>query len=161
MEPILYGFTSDKMRASIFKLYRPNLVQIIKDVSKSDYNDMRDKLKQKEIIPHEFKTSLDHFDNKNITQIATEEEIMNIILHKEELVLKELSKHTIPLDIFSKGIKDSLSKLHMDTVNKYNEEVVVYPGDIKNIPDVDFKIDELGLFIQLYGFTMEDKSHKK
>ena len=30
LEPVLYGFTSDKLRAAIFKLYRPKLKEVIK-----------------------------------------------------------------------------------------------------------------------------------
>lgn len=157
LDPILYGFTSDKLRASIFKLYRPNLVQVIKDVSKSEYNEMRDKLKRKEIIPHEFQTSIDHFGTRMVSQIATEEEILHILLNKEELVLNELSKHTAPIEIFKKGIQKDLKVINMDVVEKYAEEVVVIPGDEKHVPELPFKIDELGLFIQLYGFTMTHK----
>lgn len=161
LEPVLYGFTSDKLRAAIFKLYRPKLIQVIKDVSKSEYADMRNTLQRKEIIPHEFETSVEHFGSRKVSQIATEEEVMNIILHKEELVLKELSKHSVPLEIFTKSIQKTLSTLYMDTINSYDEEVVVYPWDKKNMPKVNFRVDELGLFVQLYGFTMREKSYKK
>lgn len=163
LESVLYGFTSDKLRAAIFRLYRPKLKQIIKDVPKKDYNEMRDKLRGKEIIPHEFETRNDHFGSKKVSQIATEHEVMNIILHKEELALKELSKYTLPIEIFSSDMRKDLRRVYMDTVNRYCEEVVVYPGDIKNIPELNFKIDELGLFVQLYGHLMthETKKEKK
>lgn len=162
LEPVLYGFTSDKLRAAIFRLYRPKLKQVIKDVSKKDYNNMRDKLRGKEIIPHEFETRNDHFGSTKVSQIATEHEVMNIILHKEELVLKELSKHTISTEIFVSDVKKSLKTLKMDYVNKYWEEVLIYPGDRKTVLNPEFKIDELGLFVQLYGHLMgHDEKEKK
>lgn len=161
LDPVLYGFTSDKLRATIFKLYRPNLIQVIKEVSKSKYIEMKDTVRGKEIIPHEFETSSGHFGKRKVSQIATEEEIMNIILHKDELVLKELSKYSVPVEIFTSDIQRSLVHLHMDTTNAYGEEIIVYPGDIRHIPDIDFNVDELGLFVQLYGFTMQEKTRKK
>lgn len=162
LEPVLYGFTSDKLRAAIFKLYRPKLKQIIKDVPKKDYNEMRDKLRGKEIIPHEFETRNNHFGKTKVSQIATEHEVMNIILHKEELVLQELSKHTLPLEIFTTDMRKTLKKLYMDSVNRCWEEVVIYPGDRKTLPKVRFKVDELGLFVQLYGYMMNhDEKQKK
>lgn len=161
LEPVLYGFTSDKLRASIFRLYRPKLKQVIKDVQKKEYNEMRDKLRGKEIIPHEFETRSNHFGKMKVSQIATEDEIVNIILHKEELVLKELSKYSLPIEIFSGDTKKQLKRLYMDTINRYGEEVIVYPADFKTIPEVSFKVDELGLFVQLYGFMMENEKRDK
>lgn len=158
LEPVLYGFTSDKLRAAIFKLYRPNLREIQKDISKDDYNEMLDKLQKKEIIPHQFKTSSDHFDTMKVSQVATHGEVMSIILHKEELLLQELSKHAVPLAIFTKGNKKVLKKVYMDTVLSYAEEIERLPFDPKNaIPKSTFDVDELGLFVQLYGHTMNKK----
>ena len=161
LEPVLYGFTSDKLRADIFKLYRPKLKQIIKDVPKKDYNEMRDKLRGKEIIPHEFETRNNHFGSTKVSQIATEHEVMNIILHKEELVLQELSKHTLPIEIFASDTKKALKRLQMESVNKYLEEIIIYPGDRKSIPELKFKVDELGLFVQLYGYMMNHEEKEK
>lgn len=160
LEPVLYGFTSDKLRAAIFKLYRPKLKEVIKDVSKKDYTEMKDKLRGKEIIPHDFQTRNDHFGIGKVSQIATEHEVMNIILHKEELVLKELSKYTLPLEIFSSDMRKNLRRIYMDIVNKYWEEIILYPGDNKNIPYWKFKVDELGLFVQLYGYMMSNDKKK-
>lgn len=154
LEPYLYGYTTDKLHAEMFHLYRPQLCEIVKDVKKEEYVDMVDKIPGKRIIPHEFKTSRNRFGKDKVLQIATEDEVMNIILHKEELVLRELSKYAFPTDLFTGEMKEALENLHMDTVYKWNEEVAIYPWDTKMKPDFGFEIDELGLFVQLYGHTI-------
>lgn len=161
LEPVLYGFSSDKLRAAIFKLYRPKLAQVVKDISKKEYNEMRDSLKGKEIIPHEFETASDHFGKMKVAQIATEDEVINIILHKDELVLRELSKHTLPLELFRPEVRKYLKELDMHIVNRYGEQVQIYPGDYEELPKLSFRVDELGLFVQLYGDMMNDKISSK
>lgn len=161
LEPVLYGYTHDKLRASIFRLYRPRLHQVVKEVKKSEYADMMDKMPGRQIIPYEFRTSDNHFGNQKVSQIATETEITSILLYKDELVMNELSKHSFPLELFSQDVQKSLRFLHMDTVNKWQEEVIVIPGDTKTMEHMNFEVDELGLFVQLYGHTMEDRKRRQ
>lgn len=158
LEPVLYGYTDDKLRASIFQLYRPNLIEIKKDISRTEYNDVKDTLRNKEIIPHEFSTGKNHFNTTKVMQVATVEEVLNIVLHKEDIVLRELSKYVLPIEIFSDKVQKALRSIGYDEVLRYQEEVVVFPPDERKSTNFSFEIDELGLFVQLYGSTMQKVS---
>lgn len=155
LEPELYAFTDDKLRAEAFQSFRKNLIMIKKDCEKKDFQKMKDRIRQYEIIPHEFKTSADRMGSTKVYQLATEREIHNILLNSDSILLRELNKYTFPIDIFNKDMRESLEKIGFLQAYLYREEYIVYNGDISYNDTFEYAIDELGLFLWINKNTFE------
>lgn len=141
------------LRAQTFKTMRANLKMIKRECDKKEFMDMKDRLKQYEIIPYEFKTNTDRMGSNSVFQVATEREVKDIILHGNDILLRELNKHTLAANIFTEELSKSLNFLGWNTAQRFWEEYLIIPEDELNEHKFNFEVDELGLFLWLNRST--------
>lgn len=150
LEPVFYAFTADKERDKLFREFRKGLLRVEKNVTKEEYLKIKTETPKKEIIPHILQGK-----EGGVNQLCTENEIMTIMFKGTDLIVNELSKYLLPIDIFEEDIQHALSVLGYEMVRIYSEETLSF-ADI-NISEFGFDIDEVSVFTILYGNTLENR----
>lgn len=159
LEPTLYAFTNDKLKASIFKQTRRNMYAKEKDVSKKEWRALESDHPNLQLTAHEFVTKAD-IGIQRVLQVCTNRELKTILLDKENLLIKELSRYELPIDLFTEDIRKMLEKyFNYSNIYNYFEKLMVYPEDMIEEPHPlkNFKLDELGIFLMLYGDLFVEK----
>ena len=162
LEPTLYAYTNDKIKAGIFKQTRKNFYAKEKDVSKKEWKQFQSESRDMALTAHEFVTKAD-IGIQKVLQVCTERELKTILLDKEKLLINELNRYQFPVEIFAPEIRELIEKvLRYTEVSNYFEKLMVYPGDMieEEHPFQKYKLDELGIFLMLYGNTMRDKKEE-
>lgn len=162
LEPTLYAYTNDKIKAQIFKGTRKNFYAKEKNVSKKEWKSLQSEYGNLALTSHEFVTKAD-IGIQRVLQVCTERELKTILLDGEKLLIKELNRYSLPIDLFTKNIQDLIERvLNYSKVSNYFEKLMVYPGDsiAEEYPLKKYKLDELGLFLMLYGNMFDEKKDK-
>lgn len=154
LEPLFYGYTKDRDRANQFKNIRSKLRLIVKNVKKDEYRDLKLKVPQAEIIPHEFITR-GTIGTQKAYQLCTEREITEFLIHKEEILLRYLSEGPkIPIEIWNDDIREYLKTAGYSDMLKFSDDIIDN-FDLDSLVGFDkFRIDELSLFLIKYQHTM-------
>lgn len=151
LEPTLSAFSKDKEKAGLFKMIRSGYYIKEKRCTMEEYKEFYDTHRDFAIELHPFKTSTG-FRKYSVMLPVTGYEIKEIILHKDDLVLRELQRFVLPMEIFSPSVQKALHEVGWDTAMKFCE----VPRDDFGFPDMenehlkDFEVDELGLFLCLH-----------
>lgn len=155
LEPLFYAYTNNKKYAKEFKERRKKLYDGVKEVSSNDYKGLRSDVPSLEIIPHEFKTR-GSIGVKKVVQLCTNKEAMDMVLFKEEIMLRELTKYAkIPSEIFSPKLRKCLEFIGYLDTEVFSNEVLPDPDHHYDGVTFDrFNIDELSIFSLAYQQTM-------
>ena len=158
LEPALSAFTKDEEKAKLFNLIRSGYYLKEKKCTEDEYNEFYDTHRDFAIDLHAFRTSTG-FRKYSVILPVTGYEIKEIILHKDDLVLRELQRFVVlPIELFTESLRKALHELGWDTANKFSEVTRNDYGrvDMENEHLKDFEVDELGLFLCLHKDSFDD-----
>ena len=156
LEPILYAFTTDKEKADLFSKIRSGYYQKVKKCTQNEYIELYDTHKDYGIELHDFKTS-NGFRKYSVILPATGYEIKEIILHKDDLVMAELQKYALPINLFAKDIQEAFNVIGYKQISNFIENTGRSFDFIENEPLENFEVDELGLFLCLHRDILQTK----
>jgi hypothetical protein len=160
LEPQLYAFTTNKHRAMLFLNIRQGFYYKIVDTSMEKIDELKENSGDLEIELQSFKTSIDGFRTTALVP-STEVEIKQILLHKEELALRLLQESAVlPIHIFNEEMQEALQEIGYGMAYSYFEEIQPIRELIpdKTNYELDFEVDELGLFILLHHDSINVKN---
>jgi hypothetical protein len=158
LEPRLYGFTTNKQRAQFFQTMRKGFYYKIVNATKEQVDELYDNSGGLEITLQSFKTSVEGFPSR-VVMPATCGEVSQIALRKEEFAMRELQRYAIlPMEIFTEEVQEALRVLSYDKIQRFYEEVEPIKELVpdRNVYELDFEVDELGIFILLHKNTIND-----
>lgn len=156
LEPVLSAFTSDKEKADLFDKIRSGYYRKEKKCSEKEYMELYDTHRDYAIELHDFKTS-NGFNKFSAILPATGYEIKQIILHKDDLVLAELQKYLLPINLFTKDVQDAFSEIGYKQIFNFIENTGRDFDFVENDHMKNFEIDELGLFLCLHRDILQNR----
>jgi hypothetical protein len=167
IHPFLYAITDDKELCQTFlETRRSDLFEAVKkDLKKEDYKYfLRDHLSLKlGIKKFRTKSKKDSLSNESIVEIVTTDaEEMDIFMRADETVL-EIGKYTQKYpQLFNKKLLGALLTLHYFEIYKFCVDCDdPYLSGVDIFDWTTYKIDELGIFLYLYGNTLDKKKLMK
>ena len=167
--PILYGyFLNDE---------KPLLEKFKKQRKMDMYDIVKRKVNKKElrtIVKHIQEERLHTFNRElwieeSVYVLLSEEEYINVILTKEDYILHEIAKHTSE---FIRCCKDEWLKI-LNTLCYFDfyrlrlsysgiiDDGFVSSSELDYVQSTNFKLDQLGVFITLYGYKLNLKTLQK
>ena len=165
--PFLYAVTDNKeLKDTFIKERKKNMFKVMKkDIKKDDYKQFLYDHKSYELGRRGFETRSSSSNNllckkEYVYLVATGYEEMEVYV-KSDTVILEIGKYTREYaQTFNKKILHALNKLHYFEIYKFrNREVYHYEDEFVSgvIPfeKDDFVIDSLGVFLFLYGNTLD------
>lgn len=156
LEPILYGYTANKLRSKEIEEVR-NLPKIERVITREEYREWHDKHQKYEFIPFRLESS----KMQSTIVLCTGFEIEHILFHGDEMVYEELSKYVLPPEIFSKEYQKILRKIGYFDIWRYREMKACGMHFAEEMlqeeepPVTHIKVDQLGLFLHIYGHTFK------
>lgn len=157
LEPTLTAFTKNKEKAKLYRKIRKGFYYKEVDGTEEDYNNLIVNHYDLSIELQNFRTS-SGFKKFSVILPATVYEIKEIIFHKDDLVLSELQKYIIPIDLFTKPIQKQLHILGYREAEIFMENPNPDCNYFQNEHLKDFEVDELGLFVCLHKDTINEKA---
>ena len=170
-EPFLYAITDNKKYAKSFLKERKKSMFVCKEkyVSDKEYKDIFSKhsgylLNRRGFLTKSYNNSLKGTEIAYLT--TTNKEEMDVYL-KADSVMQMLCKYTDNISYaFNNELLNALNTLHYFEILKFKEEKTSYIDDFLScIHDIDmrscfgdFKMDELSVFLYLYGNTIDEKN---
>ena len=171
LTPRLYAFTEDKNMAKRFMNQRKESMFICKkkELTKNELNELKLKHGSSLLLRERgFKTEIDGI--KSVTMIiVTEEEDMKVHLYGDDILAKELSKKIDPVSItfngkLLKALDECMYFYFMKSIFHenyvYQESIMDFLAGIDQDEPIEYilykyHIDELALFIKLFGYMMK------
>ena len=167
--PYLYAVTDKKyLKDSFMKERKKNMFKSIKkDMSKDTYKKFLYEHKSYELGRRGFQTNPASSDNlykkQQVYLTATGYEEMDVFMKSDKVIL-EVGKLTHEYaETFNRELLEALHKLHYFEIYKFrNRELYDYDpeftmGVSSFNESYDYDIDNLGVFIYLYGNTLDKK----
>ena len=154
LSPTLYAYTDNKDYADIFNATRKGFYLKEQKVTRKEMSDINHRLEHFSILPHSFTTKREGgLGIEKVEVMTVLKEIEEIELRGDEIILRELSKHSFPIEIFEEEIQKILKTLNFDlTLFEMVENVNVKEFD--EVKRIRSSVDELSLFLTLYGETL-------
>lgn len=165
LNPTLYAYTDNKVIADEFKKERLGLSPLVKECTKTEYRNMRDKLDNLRIIQNSFHSRNAVRPGHTVLMPTTNHEAMEFALHKTDMLTQYLGvaisgiSPTILDDGLLKvldamgfsGYYDAINGVHIDPFLLASSTVCNY--DYVEPWCDDYYIDELALFLENYKYT--------
>lgn len=172
IKPHLYAIANKKEYCDRFMKERNNdmFTFIEKYVTKDDYNEFLSHHSEYELGLRQFKTKDKEIDNETVALVlATSREEMETYV-KMDMVLSELSQWCYPItSSFNQELLDSLGDLGFIVMYNFRlkrllidrnpffspDRLGISPEDHIQLQKFPFKIDELAVFLKLFGYTFK------
>lgn len=152
-EPLLYGLTNKKSIIKLFEKQRSSKFYTIKVSEMSDKEAfvIMDNCKSQLLTTTKF-----HSKYSNIDIVCTRQEEADIVLHSQDIVMKEIRKHMMNPNLFKKSLLSDMKELDYLYFYKFFNPLFRYKESMIINNDL-MDIDELDLFIFKYGWSLKKK----